>query len=260
MSGHQYIEKDVTKHATYVAIRTTNVIFQNVFISVSAKLGAHGSQLTANTKPPAGSFSRPAALAQDLRLATQDSLCLNDSRRNEEDQFLVLCVDDVVLEQVAQHRDAAQQRNLRDVDRVLRLDDAADHHRAAVGHQYLRGRLLRDQFGVALNLLTEVRRGVLHVDVQEDRVFRSDLRSYRQPQESINVSHGRRTTQLRLRHDRHAHTLFHQGLDVVLGNDTRTRKHFQQAARFSQRKHRIDAHGVAGVEERQTAGRRRRAQ
>src|SRR5579862_3507565 len=230
MSGHQYIEKDVTKHATYVAIRTTNVIFQNVFISVSAKLGAHGSQLTANTKPPAGSFSRPAALAQDLRLATQDSLCLNDSRRNEEDQFLVLCVDDVVLEQVAQHRDAAQQRNLRDVDRVLRLDDAADHHRAAVGHQYLRGRLLRDQFGVALHFLTEVRRGVFHVHVQEDGVLRRDLRSHRQAQERVNVGHGRRTTQLRLRHDRYAHALPDQRLNVVLGHDSRTGQYFQKPA------------------------------
>ena len=33
--------------------------------------------------------------------------------------------------------------------RILRLDDAANHHRAAVGHQHLRGGLLRDQGRVA---------------------------------------------------------------------------------------------------------------
>ncbi len=139
-----------------------------------------------------------------------------------------------MLEQVAQVRKVAQQRPLRDVDRVLRLNDAADHHRAAVGHQDLRGGLLRNQFRVALHFLTEVRRGVFHVDVQEDGVLRRDLRSHRQPQESVDVGHGRRTAQLRLRHDRHAHALLHQRLNVVLGYDPRTGQNFQQAARLGQ--------------------------
>ena len=42
-----------------------------------------------------------------------------------------------MIEQVSEVGNVAQQRHLRDVDRVLGLDDATDHHRAAVGHQYL---------------------------------------------------------------------------------------------------------------------------
>jgi hypothetical protein len=71
-------------------------------------------------------------------------------------QLLVRGLHLRVLEQVAQVRDVAEQRHLRDVDRVLRLDDAADHHRAAIGHQYLRGGLLRDQFRVALHFLPKL--------------------------------------------------------------------------------------------------------
>src|ERR1700689_1569769 len=125
--------------------------------------------------------------------AGSDQLRLNDSRRDEENQLLVGGCDLRVFEQVAQVGQVAEQRHLRDVDRVLRLNDATDHHRPAIGHQHLRGGLLRDQFRVALYFLTKVRRGVFHVDVQEDGVFRRDLRSYSQPQERVNVSHRRRT-------------------------------------------------------------------
>ncbi len=57
-----------------------------------------------------------------------------------------------MLEQVAKVRDIPEQRHLRDAQRVLGLDHAANHHRAAVGHQHLRGRLLRDQGRVAADL------------------------------------------------------------------------------------------------------------
>src|SRR5258708_4242466 len=81
--------------------------------------------------------------------ARSELLCLNDSRRDEENQLLVRGVDLSVLEQVAQVGQVAQQRHLRDVARVLRLNDAAVHPPAAVGHQDLTGGLLRDPFGLA---------------------------------------------------------------------------------------------------------------
>src|SRR5882762_3003986 len=61
-------------------------------------------------------------------------LGLNDSRRDEEDQLLVRGMNLGVTEQITQDRNIPQQRHLRDVDGVLRLDDAANHHRASIGH------------------------------------------------------------------------------------------------------------------------------
>ena len=49
-----------------------------------------------------------------------------------------------VLEQVAEHRKIAEQRDLRHVDRVLRLDHATDHHGSSIIHQNGSRRLLRD--------------------------------------------------------------------------------------------------------------------
>src|ERR1700719_3008369 len=107
---------------------------------------AHGSAL----KTTAGlKTSRPAA----RYLATSYLLRLNDSRSDEENQLLVLGVDFSVLEQVAEERQITEQRHLRDVDRVLGLNDAADHYRAAIRHQHLRRSLLRDQFGGGLYFL-----------------------------------------------------------------------------------------------------------
>ena len=49
------------------------------------------------------------------------------------------------------------------------LQTKEGHEQAiALRHQHLRRSLLSDQFGVALYFLSEVRRGVFHVDVQED--------------------------------------------------------------------------------------------
>ena len=47
-----------------------------------------------------------------------------------------------MLEQIAQERNAAEQRHLCDSYAVLGLDDAANHNRAAIGDQDLRGGLL----------------------------------------------------------------------------------------------------------------------
>src|SRR5262249_46905608 len=101
----------------------------------------------------------------------------------------------------------------------------------------------------------KVRRGIFDVHVQEDRVLRRDLRRHRQPQERVDVRHGWRTTQLGLRHDRHAHTLLHEGLNVVLGYHTRTGKNLQQAAGLRHREDGVDTNVVAEVQEVQTAGR-----
>jgi len=99
-----------------------------------------------------------------------------------------------------------------------------------LGDQDLRGRLLGDECRVALHRTAEVRRRVLDVDVQEDGAFRGDLRNDRQPQERIHVADRRGTAQLSLGHDRHAHALADQSLDVVLRDHARTRQNLQQSA------------------------------
>jgi len=63
------------------------------------------------TKPPALSVSGCRRLSYFYLV-----LCLNDARRDEENQLLVGGADRGVFEQVAQVRDVAQQRHLRDVD------------------------------------------------------------------------------------------------------------------------------------------------
>ncbi len=182
------------------------------------------------TKPPVPDryFRKPTAV-----FTANLSLGLDDPRSYEENQLLVRGADGGVLEQLAKPWNAAQQGNLVHVDRVVGLNNAADDHRAAIGDQHLGGRLLRDQSGVAVNRTAEVRRRVFHVHVQEDGTFRRDLRNYRQPQESIDVGYGWRPAQLGLGHDRHAHALSNQGLDVVLRYYPRTGQDFQQSARFS---------------------------
>src|SRR6202158_4188792 len=80
------------------------------------------STQTQNRRPDR--FFRPAASIFD------SLLCLNDSRRDEENQLLVGGVDHRMLEQVAQDWNVTQQWHLRNVDRVLRLNHAADYHRA----------------------------------------------------------------------------------------------------------------------------------
>src|ERR1700687_1835862 len=96
------------------------------------------------TKPPVPDryFRKPTAV-----FTANLSLGLNDPRSYEEDQLLVRGADSSVFEQLAQPWNAAQQRNLGHVDRVVGLNNAADDHRTTIGDQHLRGRLLRDQSG-----------------------------------------------------------------------------------------------------------------
>src|SRR5205823_1672890 len=107
-------------------------------------------------------------------------LALYDARRDEEDQLLVGGADRAALEKIANCRDVAEQRHLSNVDRVLSLDHTTDHDGATVSDQHLGCSLLCDQSRVALNRAAEVRRGVFHVHVEEDRAFRCNLRNHGQ--------------------------------------------------------------------------------
>ena len=49
------------------------------------------------------------------------------------------------LNRLPSHGISPRNRRLRSADGVGRLDDAADHDRAAIGHQHLGGSLLRGQ-------------------------------------------------------------------------------------------------------------------
>src|SRR5215471_8243552 len=121
-------------------------------------------------------------------------LSLDDLRRNEEDQFLGLCAYRGALEQVTEYRDAAQERYLSNVGVVLRLDDTADDHGASIRNQHVGRRLLGVEGGVGLRTgdFGKIRHRVFQIQVQEDRVFGRNLRSYFQPQESIDVLHSGR--------------------------------------------------------------------
>jgi hypothetical protein len=59
---------------------------------------------------------RSRRLSLLLPRAMSACLCLNDARRDEEDQLLVGGADILPLEQIAQIRDISQQRHLRNVD------------------------------------------------------------------------------------------------------------------------------------------------
>src|SRR5947209_3838490 len=121
--------------------------------------------LTIATKKPEDGY--PRALTDLLALS------LDDLGRDKEDQLRGGGIHVGMLEQVPQQRNAAQQRDLSDRDVVLRLNDAADHHCAAIGHQYLRGDLLRVQRRVQLRTSNpaEIRQGILQVKVQEHRII-----------------------------------------------------------------------------------------
>ena len=67
-------------------------------------------RLTAGTSLT-GSSETPAAVFVQL-----DMLCLNNARRDEEDEFLVRGAHAAPFKQVAEGRDIAQQRHLRYVD------------------------------------------------------------------------------------------------------------------------------------------------
>src|SRR6185312_5791692 len=108
-----------------------------------------------------------------------------------------------MLEQIAEERNAAEQRHLRDSYAVLGLYYAANHHRPTVRDQHLRGRLLRVERGVQLRTgyTAEIRRRVLHVHIQEDSIVCRNLRYHGYTQESFHICDRGRAAQLGLRHD-----------------------------------------------------------
>ncbi len=178
-------------------------------------------------------------------------LGLDDLRRNKEDQLLVVGVDRGVLEQVAKYRDAAEQRNLGNGHVVVYLDHATDGDGLSVVDQHLRGGLLSLQRRVQLRTgdAAEVRHGVLNINVEEDGLFRCDLRCNRKPQEGVNVSYGWRSTQLGLRDYRDSGTLFHQRGDIVLRHDARTGQYLQQASAFRHSQDKVQTIDGRGVDQ-----------
>ena len=82
-----------------------------------------------------------------------------------------MCAHLGVFEQVAKVGDIAQDRDLIDRYRVLRLDYSADDDRATVSYQHLRSSLLSQQGWVALNFVAEIWGCILHIYVQEDSSF-----------------------------------------------------------------------------------------
>src|SRR6185437_10278487 len=158
------------------------------------------------TKPPVLCARNRRAV---LLLTVQ--LCLNDARSDEENQLLIGSAHLGVFEQVAQVRNVSEQWHLSDLCRVLRLHDTANHHRSTICHQNLRRGLLRNQLRVALDRMAEVGSCILHVHVQEDGSFRSNLWNHSQAQESIHVGHRRRTAQLGLGHDGNSYALLYYG-------------------------------------------------
>ena len=73
-------------------------------------------RLGRKTKPPDLSVSGAGGCLYFYLVLCLPRLGLDDARRDEEDQLLVGGADALPLEQVAQVRDAAQQRYLLDVD------------------------------------------------------------------------------------------------------------------------------------------------
>ena len=148
--------------------------------SISLRLGRLGCDEARLKDEPPKALTGSSGTSAAVLLQLENPLCLNNARSDKEDQLLVRGSDRAPFEQVAQRGNVAEQWNLLDADAVLRLDNTADHNRSAIGHQHLRGSLLSDQCRVALNSAAEVRSGVLHIHVQEDRVLRSNLRSHGQ--------------------------------------------------------------------------------
>src|SRR6185437_15063798 len=204
-----------------------------------------------------GFISRGRLGAQRLGRQPGIRLSLNDLRSDKEDQLLRLRIHGLMFEQVAQNRDASQQWHLSNGKVVLRLHNAANHHSSAIGNQYLRGGLLRVQRRVQLlaSNTGEIRNGVLNVHVQEDGVFRCDLRSHAQAQERVNVSDSRRAAQLLIRNHRNACALLDQRQNVVLCDDMRPRENLEQAAALRHCQDEIQAEVGTDVQDLEAAAR-----
>src|SRR5450432_806893 len=144
----------------------------------------------------------------------------NDARREEEQQFTGGHAGVVPFEQVADDRQAAEDRNLRDVDLRLGNNDAADHDGRAIGNGNLAFRGLRIQRRNALNARnTLIDLGILDQHVHVHGAFRRNLGSDFQLEHGVDVLHGNGVVDGGL--NRNLHTLLDRGLFVVLGHDAR---------------------------------------
>src|ERR1700737_4448761 len=123
-----------------------------------------------------------------------------------------------MLEQVAKPRNASEERNLSNADRVISFNHATDYHRSTVSDQYLGGGLLGDQGWVAVNLMPKVRRGVFNIHVEEDGVLDRNLRSHGQLKECVNIGNGRRGAEGCCPLDGNTHPLPHDRLNIILGH------------------------------------------
>src|SRR3984957_13002717 len=147
-------------------------------------------------------------------------LSRQDARGQEEQQFLGRRADGGVLEQVANDRQAAEQRHLLHVGTLLGDDDAADNHGAAVRYEHLGIRFLGVDSRDALNARDGgVDRVVLDVHVHVDGAVRGNLRYDVEFQHGVDELDRNRVVDDGLHRD--LGTLLDDGLLVVLGDDLR---------------------------------------
>src|SRR3990172_7460847 len=184
-------------------------------------------------------------------------LALQDARGDEEEQLLRRSLPPRALEQVADDRDAAEQRHLGDVGGVVGDHHPADHHRAPVVDQDLGGGGLRGQRRDAVDAgNTGVDGGVLNHDVEEDRAVGGDLRLDVQPQHHVDELRGDGVVHHRLHRD--AGALLDLRLDVVLGDQAGLGEHLGDVAGLGGGQDDVQGHvGPAVAEEQARAGGRR---
>src|SRR3990172_3986167 len=181
------------------------------------------------------------------------ALALQDARRDEEEQLLRRGLPPRALEQVADDRDAAEQRHLGDVGGVVGDHHPADHHRAPVVDQDLGGGGLRGQRRDAVDAgNTGVDGGVLNHDVEEDRAVGGDLRLDLQAEHHVDELGGDGVVHHRLHRD--AGALLDLRLDVVLRNQPRLGEHLGDVAGLGRAQDDVQGHVRPGVAEEQGGG------
>src|SRR6266568_3616635 len=149
-----------------------------------------------------------------------DPLGLDDFWCYEEDQFIGLCLDQALLEQIAKPRNIAQKRRLCSTYRVGGLDHSADHDRAAIGHQYLGCSLLGRQDVVSIDGAAGL--SIFNIDGEKDCAVRSNLRSDRKPQNRVDVGNAGIGILSGRGVNRDLDALFHFSLHIALGDNPRT--------------------------------------
>src|SRR5580692_5634080 len=155
----------------------------------------------------------------------------DDAWRQEEQQFLRLDGDGGPFEEVADQRQATDDRNLLDVGVLGGDDDAANHDGAAVRNEYLGLRGLRVQRRDTLHARnTLIDLSIFHEHIHEDGAFSRNLRRDFKLQHGVDELHGNRIVDSRLNGQLDA--LLDDGLFVVLRHDARLREQLADALRF----------------------------